>query len=170
MSYCGQRDNQFYQAYFHWLNRLRIWGLQVHSKQFCQVQPKGRPISALIQTIFMLSISSFLQHKHSVQETINAHFLWIPKWKANYSLTTLHLPLDFSHMFYFWGNCSKKTYISKHIKSPSAAATAAKSLQSYPTLCDPIDAAHQAPPSLGFSRQEHWSGLPFPSPISISIL
>ena len=26
-------------------------------------------------------------------------------------------------------------------------------------------AAHQAPPSLGFSRQKHWSGLPFPSPM-----
>ena len=26
-------------------------------------------------------------------------------------------------------------------------------------------AAHQAPPSLGFSRQEHWSGLPFLSPV-----
>ena len=26
-------------------------------------------------------------------------------------------------------------------------------------------AAHQAPPSLGFSRQEHWSGLPFPTPM-----
>ena len=26
-------------------------------------------------------------------------------------------------------------------------------------------AAHQAPPSLGFSRQEYWSGLPFPSPM-----
>ena len=26
-------------------------------------------------------------------------------------------------------------------------------------------AAHQAPPTLGFSRQEHWSGLPFPSPM-----
>ena len=26
-------------------------------------------------------------------------------------------------------------------------------------------AAHQAPPSLGFSRQEHWSRLPFPSPV-----
>ena len=26
-------------------------------------------------------------------------------------------------------------------------------------------AAHQAPPSLGFSRQERWSGMPFPSPI-----
>ena len=36
-------------------------------------------------------------------------------------------------------------------------------------LCaTPETAAHQAPPSLGFSRQEHWSGLPFPSPISES--
>ena len=29
----------------------------------------------------------------------------------------------------------------------------------------PQTAAHQAPPSLGFPRQEHWSGLPFPSPM-----
>ena len=29
----------------------------------------------------------------------------------------------------------------------------------------PHTAAHQAPPSLGFSRQEHWSVLPFPSPM-----
>ena len=91
-------------------------------------------------------------------------------------------------------------------------AAAAKSLQSCPTLCDPIDssppgspvpgilqartlewvamsfsnawkgkvkvkslsrvqllatpwtAAHQAPPSMGFSRQEYWSGVPLPSP------
>ena len=93
-----------------------------------------------------------------------------------------------------------------------AAAAAAKSLQSCPTLCDPIDgsppgssvhgilqarilewvaisfsnawkwkvkvkslscvrllatpwtAAHQAPRSMGFSRQEYWSGVPLPSP------
>jgi len=33
-------------------------------------------------------------------------------------------------------------------------------------LCGtPETAAHQAPLSLGFSRQEHWSGLPFPSPM-----
>ena len=92
------------------------------------------------------------------------------------------------------------------------AAAPAKSLQSCPTLCDPIDsslpgspipgilqartlewvaisfsnawkwkvkakslscvwllatpwtAAHQAPPSMGFSRQEYWSGVPLPSP------
>ena len=94
-------------------------------------------------------------------------------------------------------------------------ATAAKSLQSCPTLCDPIDgsppgsatpgtlqartlewvaisfsnawkwkvkvkmlsqvqllatpwtAAYQAPPSMGFSRQEYWSGVPLPPPITI---
>ena len=33
-------------------------------------------------------------------------------------------------------------------------------------LCaTPQTAAHQAPPSLGLSSQEHWSGLPFPSPV-----
>ena len=33
-------------------------------------------------------------------------------------------------------------------------------------LCaTPWTAAHQVPPSLGFSRQEYWSGLPFPSPM-----
>ena len=47
----------------------------------------------------------------------------------------------------------------------SAAAAAAKSLQSCLTLCDPIDGSPLAPLSLGFSRQEHWSGLPFPSPM-----
>ena len=36
---------------------------------------------------------------------------------------------------------------------------------SHVQLCaTPQTAAHQAPPSLGFSRQEHWSGLPLPSP------
>ena len=93
------------------------------------------------------------------------------------------------------------------------AAAAAKSLQSCPILCDPIDssppgspvpgilqartmewvaisfsnawkwkvkvkslshvrplatpwtAAHQAPPSVGLSRQEYWSGVPLPSPM-----
>ena len=30
--------------------------------------------------------------------------------------------------------------------------------------CDPMDCAHQAPLSMGFSRQEYWSGLAFPSP------
>ena len=99
-----------------------------------------------------------------------------------------------------------------HRTLPAAAAAAAKSLQSCPTLCDLIDGsppgsavagilqartlewvassfssawkwkvkvkllsrvlllatpwttAYQAPPSMGFSRQEYWSGVPLPSP------
>ena len=47
----------------------------------------------------------------------------------------------------------------------AAAAPAAASLQSCPSLCDPIDGSDQDPPSLGFSRHEHWSGLPLPSPM-----
>ena len=43
---------------------------------------------------------------------------------------------------------------------------AAASRFSHVRLCaTPRMAAHQAPLSLGFSRQEHWSGLPFPSPM-----
>ena len=37
-------------------------------------------------------------------------------------------------------------------------------LQSYLTLCDPKDCSRQAPLSMGFSKQEPRSGLPFPSP------
>ena len=33
-----------------------------------------------------------------------------------------------------------------------------------PTLVTPWTAARQAPPTMGFSRQEHWSGVPLPSP------
>ena len=40
----------------------------------------------------------------------------------------------------------------------------AKSLQSCPTLCNPMDYSPQAPLSMGFSRQEYWSGLPCPPP------
>ena len=102
--------------------------------------------------------------------------------------------------------------VTVNIYWSSRSAAAAKSLQSCPTLCDPIDggppgspvpgilqartlawfaisfsnawkgkvkvkslshvrlfatpwsAAYQAPPSMGFSRQEYWSGVPLPSP------
>ena len=44
----------------------------------------------------------------------------------------------------------------------------AKSLLSCLTLCDPMDLAGQAPVSMGFSRQEFWSGLPSPPPRDLS--
>ena len=70
--------------------------------------------------------------------------------------TRLHCP---------WDSPGKNTGVGCHfllqrmkVKSESEVA------QSCPTSATPWTAAHQAPPSLGFSRQEHWSGLPFPSP------
>ena len=47
----------------------------------------------------------------------------------------------------------------------SLPLSTAKSFQSCPTLWDPIDGSPPGFLSLGFSRQEHWSGLPFPSPV-----
>ena len=40
-----------------------------------------------------------------------------------------------------------------------------KSLSQVQLLVSPWTAAYQAPPSMGFSRQEYWSGVPLPSPL-----
>ena len=66
------------------------------------------------------------------------------------------------------GDCSHE--IKRHLLLGRIAMTnlaaAAKSLQSCLTLCDPRDGSPPGRiPSLGFSRQEHWSGVPFPSPM-----
>ena len=53
---------------------------------------------------------------------------------------------------------------AQHYAGGSAAA-AAKSLQLCLTLCDPIDSSLPGSLTLEFSRQEHWSGLPLPSPM-----
>ena len=45
-----------------------------------------------------------------------------------------------------------------------AAAAAAKSLSRVQLCASPWTAAYQAPPSMGFSRREYWTGLPLPSP------
>ena len=73
--------------------------------------------------------------------------------------------------FMFW--LKKKCLLQlkglrKRGKEENCSAAAAKSLQPCPTLCDPIDSSPPGSPSLGFSRQEHWSGLPFPSPVQES--
>ena len=39
-----------------------------------------------------------------------------------------------------------------------------KSLSLVQLFATPWTVAYKAPPSMGFSRQEYWSGLPFPSP------
>ena len=65
-----------------------------------------------------------------------------------------------------WDSPGKNTGVGCHfllqcmkMKSESEVAQSCLTLR-YPMDC----VAHQAPPSMGFSRQEYWSGLPFPSP------
>ena len=73
-------------------------------------------------------------------------------------------------MFMYWKNqYSENEYTTQgnlqiqHNPYQAAAPAAAKLRQSCPTLCNPIDDSPQAARSLGFSRQEHWSWLTFPS-------
>ena len=63
-----------------------------------------------------------------------------------------------------WDSPGKNTGVGCHflfqcmkVKSESEVA------QSCPTLRTPWTAAYQAPPSMGFSRQEYWSRVPLPS-------
>ena len=54
----------------------------------------------------------------------------------------------------------------KEVKVCFQIAAAAKSLQSCATLCGPTDGSPPGSPVPGtLQRQEHWSGLPFPSPM-----
>ena len=66
--------------------------------------------------------------------------------------------------------CVTNLWLSE-ISGPGLVATrnaetgaSAKSLQSCLTLCDPMDCSPPGSLSMGFSGQEYWSGLPFPSP------
>ena len=65
-----------------------------------------------------------------------------------------------------WDSPGKNTgegchFLPQCIKVKSESEVA----QSCPTLATPWTAAYQAPPSMGFSRQKYWSGVPLPSPI-----
>ena len=105
-------------------------------------------------------LKSLLQHHSSKASII---------WNSAFFIVQL------SHPYMTTGKTialTRQTFVGKVVSllfnmlsAAAAAAAAAKSLQSCPTLVTPWTAAHQAPPSLGFSRQEHWSGLPFPSPM-----
>ena len=72
-----------------------------------------------------------------------------------------HRPLNRTVLFYL-ATAILPAFL---LPSPYPFRPAAPSLQSCPTLCDPIDGSPPGFPSLGFSRQEHWSELPFPSPM-----
>ena len=58
-------------------------------------------------------------------------------------------------------HCRQILYQLSHKGSPRVLEWVKVKLLSGVRLCDPMDSSlHQAPPSMGFSRQEYWSGLP----------
>ena len=54
--------------------------------------------------------------------------------------------------------------VKTHPSSISPVKVKVKSLSCVRLFVTPWTATHQAPPSMGFSRQEYWSGVPFPFP------
>ena len=100
--------------------------------------------------LFFSEYSESLQS--SLNESINLH-----------CLIDSHVGNFYDYLTFCVFSCFLILDISPSCFAHTAAAAA--SLQSCPTLCDPRDGTHQAPPSLGFSKQEHSSGLPFPSPM-----
>ena len=68
--------------------------------------------------------------------------------------TRLHRP---------WDSPGKNTGVGCHFLL-QCRKVKVKSLSCVRLLVTPWTAAHQAPPSMGFSRQEYWSGVPLPSP------
>ena len=82
-----------------------------------------------------------------------AFFSYLDLWLNN---PTWHIIFSRSPFQYFIKLCTLKFF--NYIPGPLHA----KSLQSCPTLCDPMDCvACQAPLSIGFSMQEYWSGFQY---------
>ena len=64
-----------------------------------------------------------------------------------------------------WDSPGKNTGVGCHfLLQCMTGKVRVKSLSHVQLLATPWTAAHQTPPSMGFSRWEHWSGLPLPSP------
>ena len=64
-----------------------------------------------------------------------------------------------------WDSPGKNTGVGCHfLLQCMKVKSERKSLSPVRLLATPWTAAYQAPPSMGFSRQEDWSGVPFPSP------
>ena len=66
------------------------------------------------------------------------------------------------------GRCAEPGVHGTHLESPLGAVCVCQWLSRVRLFETPWTAAHQAPLSLGFSRQEYWSGLPCPSPEDLS--
>ena len=99
-------------------------------------------------------------HTHICQRS--AQWLGIDSYSAvPCTYTALYHILKVYPCFYIYINLTEQD----EPLTPTPHWMRAQSLQLCPTLCGPMDCvAHQASLSMGFSRQEYWSGLPRPPP------
>ena len=67
-----------------------------------------------------------------------------------------------------WDSPGKNTGVGCHFLLQCMKVQSESEVAQSCLLATPWTAAHQAPPSMGFSRQEYWSGVPLPSLISIA--
>ena len=94
------------------------------------------------------------------QQEIYGKFLYLP----------LHLTVSRKLPFFFFEHLDNplwsEQWIWDHFSPVQGPSLKSESevAQSCPPLCDPMDVAYKVPSSMEFSRQEYWSGLPFPSP------
>ena len=65
---------------------------------------------------------------------------------------------------YMYHNFFIHSPVDEHLGCFHVLKVKVKSLSCVRLFETPWTVAHQAPPSMGFSRQEYWSGLPFPAP------
>ena len=91
-------------------------------------------------------------------------FWWL-NWRSLLINVTLHLKICalFSKIFWFW--FLTQFHSDKRLSMITIPLLPLSRFSRVQLCVTPQTAAHQAPPSLGFSRQEHWSRLPFPSPM-----
>ena len=66
-----------------------------------------------------------------------------------------------------WDSPGKNTGVGCHLLLQRKWKVKVKSLSRVQFFRTPWTAAYQAPPSMGFSRQEYWSGVPLPSPLIV---
>ena len=163
---------------WYWLCWLRLWRCIVGSEYV-----SGETCLEIINTPVAIGMAEMVHgewaeeqqssSKIGLRKTSNEG--WMTEWNKMRNLLT---PL-IKRKLYSWDTVLKqmkrrqtgkiisnvgKRFIRNFCQLRKRLNTSAKSLQSFPTLCDPIDGSPPGSP-LGFSRQEHWSGLPLPSPM-----
>ena len=107
----------------------------------------------LLDLIYTCVVSQSAKDVSSLSQLFYAYF--------NSKITLLNFWL-LHHLLWTWTLSSSRQGYLKHFPlCPTKVKV--KLLSRVTTLCDPMT-PYQAPPSMGFSREEYWRGLPFPSP------